>query len=127
MRCCARCRPSSLRSRSSTDLWATSRRSVSIGSAPRRADARESGNTPFIPAKAGSQIRKLGPRFRGDERSGVLLRREADLGSGRAHVGIDVLLVFDEVLLEHAYQLARGLVERGFILPGLHRIEQVRL
>src|SRR5262249_18875048 len=38
MRCCAPCKPSSPRSRSFTDLSATSKRSASIGSAPRRAD-----------------------------------------------------------------------------------------
>src|ERR1700684_2904219 len=55
------------------------------------------------------------------------LRREANLGRGGAHFGVDGLFVFCEVLLEQADQLARGLVERGFILPGLHRIKDVRL
>src|SRR5262249_40934698 len=68
-----------------------------------------------------SPLSRLG---RNDERP-WLLRRDAHFGSGRAHVGIDVLLVFDEVLLEHAHQLARGLVERGFVLPGLHPITHV--
>src|SRR5215470_20381379 len=56
-----------------------------------------------------------------------LLRRDAHLGRSGAHVGIDVLLVLDEVLLEHAHQLARGVVEGGFVLPGLHRIKEMRL
>src|SRR5262245_38594962 len=46
-----------------------------------------------------------------------LLRRDAHLGCGGAHVGIDVLLILDEVLLEHAHELARGVVEGGFVLP----------
>ncbi len=72
-----------------------------------------------------------GSPLRGDDsgrRSKVVsLRRDAHLGRGRAHVGVDVLLVLGEVLLEHAHELARGLVEGGFVLPGLHRIEEVRL
>src|SRR6267142_5929105 len=38
------------------------------------------------------------------------LRRDTHLGRGGAHVGVDLLLVFHEVLLEHAHELARGLV-----------------
>src|SRR5258708_18192896 len=56
----------------------------------------------------------------------LLLCRDAYFGSGRTHVGIDVVLVFHEILLEHPYQLARGLVEGRFVLPGLHRVEEVR-
>ena len=37
--------------------------------------------TPFIPAKAGIQERKLGPRFRGDERENLPVRFEGK-GSG---------------------------------------------
>ena len=34
-------------------------------------------------------------------------------------MGIDVLFVLDEVLLEHAHELAGGFVERRLVLPGL--------
>src|ERR1700722_13148858 len=59
--------------------------------------------------------------------AGALFRRDPHLGRRRLDVGIDVGFVFDEVLLEHAHELARGLIEGRFVLPGLHRIEQMRL
>src|SRR5882724_8869530 len=76
-----------------------------------------------------SSTKKGGPRAALSKRYGDcrLLRRDAHLGCGGAHVGVDVLLVLDEVLLEHAHQLARGVVEGGFVLPGLHRIKEMRL
>src|SRR5215813_9832931 len=55
------------------------------------------------------------------------LGREAHLGRGGLHVGVDVLLVLDEILLEHAHEVARRFVEFRLVLPGLERIEQVRL
>ena len=57
-----------------------------------------------------------------------LLRGDAHFGRGRAHVGIDVLSrTSTKFFWNMPHELARGLVERGFVLPGLHRIEQVRL
>src|SRR5690242_17696580 len=56
-----------------------------------------------------------------------LLRGDAHFRRRGAHVGVDVLLELHEVLLEHADQLARGLVELELVLPGFLRIEQVRL
>src|SRR4051794_22881007 len=103
MQCCARCKPCRPRSRSFTARSATSRKSVSIGSAPRRAEATKS----FSGARAKPAKRE------------TLLRRDAHLGSGGTHVGIDVLFVLDEVLLEHAHALAGGFVERRLVLPGL--------
>src|SRR5262249_8166655 len=55
------------------------------------------------------------------------LRRNAYLGRGRAHVGVHVLLELHEVLLEHGDELARRLIELELVLPGLLRIEQMRL
>src|SRR5437763_16988211 len=40
----------------------------------------------------------------------TLLSSDAHLGRGRAHLRIDVPLVLDKILLEHAHQLARSLV-----------------
>src|ERR1700749_3125692 len=56
-------------------------------------------------------------------RVAYLLRGELDLGRGRANVGIDLGFELGEVLLEHADQRARGLVEFGLVLPGIHRVE----
>src|SRR5271165_2906225 len=64
------------------------------------------------------------PRKRAPSRS---FRRDADFGRGRAHLRVDVLFVLDEVRLEHADELARGVVEGGFVAPGLHWIEKMRL
>src|SRR5215468_7376334 len=57
--------------------------------------------------------RPEGRPFKNEMANPCLLRCDAHLGRGGAHVGVDVLLVLDEVLLEHAHQLARGLIERG--------------
>jgi len=43
------------------------------------------------------------------------------------HERVDVALEGDEVLLEHGDQLAGGLIELALVLPGLLRIEQMRL
>src|SRR5262249_36141819 len=86
-----------------------------------------------FPRKRESRTRLGSPRSRGRaEWSGWefdenLLCSDAHLGGGGAHLGVDLLFVFDEIFLEHTHQLARGLIERRLILPGLHRIEQVRL
>src|SRR5665213_487612 len=52
-----------------------------------------------------------------------LLRSDAHFRRRRLDVGGDVLLELQEVLLEHADQFARGLVEGRLVLPGLERIE----
>src|SRR3954470_13347275 len=51
-----------------------------------------------------SSTKKGGPRAALSKRYGDcrLLRRDAHLGCSSAHVGVDLLLVLDEVLLEHA-------------------------
>src|SRR5581483_10319640 len=56
-----------------------------------------------------------------------LLRRELYVGRGGADVGVDLGLELGEVLLEHRDQGAGGLVELGLVLPGLDRIENMRL
>src|SRR5262249_26514385 len=119
MRCCARCKPFSPRSRSFTDLSATSKRSASTGSAPRRGEAADqaaidtldlascpirviAGLDPAIHRLERSAFFRWMPGSSpgmtnsGDKPQGISLRRDAHFGSGRAHVGIDVLLVFDE-------------------------------
>src|ERR1035438_3475114 len=55
------------------------------------------------------------------------LRRDAHFRRRRLDVGRDVIFELGEVLLEHADQIARGLVELRLILPGLERVEQMRL
>jgi len=55
------------------------------------------------------------------------LRRDAHFRSCGAHVGFDVVLELNEVLLEHANELPRGLVEFEFVLPGFLRIKEMRL
>src|SRR5947209_3403177 len=74
----------------------------------------------------GSRI--CGAPLRVAPRAGTrLLRRDAHLWRGGAYVGVDIGLELGEVLLEHAHELARGGVELGLVLPGLERVEQVRL
>src|SRR3984957_10459175 len=70
--------------------------------------------------------RSRGRRFL-PRRAPGLLRGDADLGLGGADVGVDVALERHEVLLEHADECTRGVVELRLVLPGLVRIEQVRL
>src|SRR5579863_6623677 len=53
------------------------------------------------------------------------LRRELHFGRGGAHVGIDLGFELGEILLEHADQSARRLVELGLVLPGIDGIENV--
>src|ERR1700719_4885187 len=53
------------------------------------------------------------------------LRRELHLGSGGADVGVDLGFEFGKILLEHADQRARSLVELSLVLPGIDRIENV--
>jgi hypothetical protein len=55
------------------------------------------------------------PRAKSHVSPASSLRRKPHFECGGANVGIDVLSVFDEVVLEHMHQLARGLVERGFV------------
>ena len=62
-------------------------------------------------ATAKRRSRRL-PRRPGG-RGGNLLRGEADFRRGGAHVGVDMLLELDEVLLEHGDQLARRLVSNS--------------
>ena len=52
---------------------------------------------------------------------------DTHLGGGGADVGVHVGLERDEVLLEHGDEASRGLVELRLVLPGLVRIEQMRL
>src|SRR5690242_396014 len=61
----------------------------------------------------------------GHDVSNALLRGDPHFRRGRLDVVVDVRLELDEVVLEHAHQLARRLVELGFVLPGLVGIEQV--
>src|ERR1700741_4910254 len=51
-----------------------------------------------------------------------LLRSDAHLRCRSENFGINLLLVFDEVLLEHAYELACRGVERRLVGPGFHGI-----
>src|SRR5262249_46885114 len=111
MPCAARSKPCSPRSRDFMAPSTTNRRSASIASVPRRASAGET----LRDGRVGKQLLLRS------------LRRDAHLGGGGTHVAVDVLFVFDEILLEHAHELARGFVERRFVLPGLHRVEKMRL
>src|SRR5436190_2465183 len=52
-------------------------------------------------------------------RSCKSLSGDAHLGRRGAHLGVDIVLELGEVLLEHADELARGVVEGSFVLPRL--------
>ena len=53
----------------------------------------------------------------------ALLRRQLQIRRGGADVGVDLGFELGKILLEHADQRARGLVELGLVLPGVDRIE----
>src|ERR1700686_4106496 len=53
------------------------------------------------------------------------LRRELDLGGGGADIGVDLGFELGKILLEHADQRARGLVELALVLPGFDRVENL--
>src|ERR1700733_5989387 len=55
-----------------------------------------------------------------------LFRGELHFRRGGADIGIDQALEFGEVLLEHADQRTRGLVELNLVGPSLDRIEDMR-
>src|ERR1700712_1676778 len=57
----------------------------------------------------------------------VSLRREFYFRRGGADLGVYLRFEPGEILLEHADQRPRGLVELGLVLPGLDRIEDMRL
>src|SRR5215210_5110354 len=87
---------------------------------PRRADRRGKRTSGTV-----AWVWILFPALRaaGDDRLG------GDRHGGRCgpYVGIHVRLKTLEVLLEHLEQALGGLGEGGFVLPGLDRIEDVRL
>src|SRR5262245_64613727 len=56
-----------------------------------------------------------------------LLRRNPHFRCRGLDIRRDVLLEFGEVLLEHVDQVSRRPVELGLVLPGLERVEQMRL
>src|ERR1700687_3527600 len=58
---------------------------------------------------------------------GYSLRRELHFRRGGADVGVDLGFELGEILLEHADQGPRGLVELGLVGPGLDGIEDMRL
>src|SRR6185369_17890329 len=51
--------------------------------------------------------------------TGRLLRRELEVRRGGADFGVDLGFELGKVLLEHADQRTRGLVELGLVLPGV--------
>jgi len=55
----------------------------------------------------------------------ALLRRELHVGRSCAHFGVDLGFELGKVLLEHADQAARGLVELVLVLPGVDRVEDL--
>src|SRR5437016_13321110 len=57
----------------------------------------------------------------------LLFRRELYFRRGGTDVGVDLRFELGKILLEHANQRARGLVELGLVGPGLDRIEDMRL
>src|SRR5438067_2240073 len=54
-----------------------------------------------------------------------LLRRELHVRRGRTDLGVDLGFKLGKVLLEHADQRARGLVEGVLVLPGVDRVEDL--
>src|SRR5258707_15863167 len=55
------------------------------------------------------------------------LRRELYFRRGGADVGVDLGFEFCKILLEHADQRTRGLVELDLVGPGLDRIGDLRV
>src|SRR4051812_8622858 len=68
-------------------------------------------------------ISRFRVRFAPRNDEGVLLRRELEIRRGGADFGIDLGFELGKVLLEHADQRARSLVEIGLVLPGVDGIE----
>src|SRR5215203_3926910 len=85
-------------------------------SAPRGAGA----NPEFIGWRALSRH-----RAQPMELDGILFRGDVDLRRRGLHFGVYGLLELREVLLEHANELARSLVEYLLVGPGSLRIEQI--
>ena len=67
--------------------------------------------------KGGSSSRRFSNRVR--SLSDALLRRELQVRRGGADFGVDLGFELGKVLLEHADQRARGLVELGLVRPGV--------
>src|SRR5581483_7171282 len=57
----------------------------------------------------------------------TLFRREPHFRRGGTHVGIDVALEGGEILLKHADELARGVLEFGLVGPRLRWMQNMRL
>src|ERR1039458_777699 len=61
-----------------------------------------------------------------EDRIRILFSGELHFRRGGADIGIDLRFELGEVLLEHADQRTRGLVELSLVGPGLDRIEDMR-